>query len=128
MRWRVGGGKPGIAYSLVCGGAVERIDSGETPNEGFGLIRIAAEEHVGDDGRLVQTRWIWWCVRKNGNTCDPDVDGFSVAGIFEDFGGDVAERAGVGGGLLVGGVDVVNDIVTHQFNYISSHISLDYLL
>ena len=24
-------------------------------------------------------------------------------------------------------VSVVNDIVTHQFNYISSHISLDYL-
>ena len=49
MGRRVGGGKPGIAYSLG-GGAVERIDSGEMPNEGFGLIRIAAEEHVGDDG------------------------------------------------------------------------------
>jgi len=53
----------------------------------------------------VQKRWIWWCVQKNGNTCGPDVDWFSVAGIFEDFGGDVAERAGAGGGLLVKGVE-----------------------
>jgi len=50
MGQRVGGGKPGIAYSLVGGGAVEWIDSGEMLNEGFGLIRVAAEEHVGDDG------------------------------------------------------------------------------
>ena len=28
-----------------------------------------------------------------------------MAGVFEDFGGDVAERAGVGGGLLVGVVE-----------------------
>ena len=75
-----GGGKPGIAESLVGGGTVERIESGETPNEGFGVIgnrvpvrtlefdlgvgvllgeggrvvctkgRVTAEEHVGDDG------------------------------------------------------------------------------
>ena len=50
MGRRVSGGKPGIGYSPVGSGSVERIDSGETPNEGFGLIRIATEEHVGDDG------------------------------------------------------------------------------
>ena len=40
------------------------------------------------------------------DTCGPDVDGFSVASVFENFRGDVAERAGEGGELLIGGMGV----------------------
>jgi len=36
------------------------------------------------------------------HTCASDVEGFSVVGIFDDYGGDVAKRAGEGSGLLVG--------------------------
>jgi len=38
------------------------------------------------------------------NTCEPDIDGFSVAGVFDDFECDVAERPGERDELLVGGV------------------------
>jgi len=38
------------------------------------------------------------------NTCGPDIDRFSVAGVFDDFGCDVAERPGERDELLVGGV------------------------
>ena len=38
-------------------------------------------------------------------TCGPDVNRFSVAGVFDDFGSDVAKRTGERGELLVGGVE-----------------------
>ena len=37
-------------------------------------------------------------------TCGPDVDGFSVAGVFDDFGCDIAERASERDELLIEGV------------------------
>jgi len=43
------------------------------------------------------------CVWRS-NTCGPDIDGFSVASAFDDFGCDVAERASERDELLVGGV------------------------
>ena len=32
-------------------------------------------------------------VCRSDHTCGPDVRGFAVAGVFDDFGGNVAERA-----------------------------------
>jgi len=40
-------------------------------------------------------------MQRTRDTCGPDVDGFSVAGVFEDFEGDVGKGAGEGGELLV---------------------------
>jgi len=37
---------------------------------------------------------------RSSDTCGPDVDGFSAASVVEDFGGDVAERAGEEGELV----------------------------
>jgi len=37
-----------------------------------------------------------------------------VAGVFEDFGGDVAERAGEGGELLVGRVEELCNVKDEQ--------------
>jgi len=86
MGRRVDGGigKPGIAQSLDGGGTVEWIESGETPDKGFGVIKnrvsvrtlefdfgirvllgegrrvvrakrgVAAKEHVGDGGYCKQ--------------------------------------------------------------------------
>ena len=39
---------------------------------------------------------------ESGDTCPPDIHGVSVARDFNDFGGDVAERASERGELLVG--------------------------
>jgi len=38
-------------------------------------------------------------------TCRPNVDGFSVAGVFDDFGSDVPERTGERSELFAGGVE-----------------------
>jgi len=38
-------------------------------------------------------------------TCGPDVNMFSVAGVFDDFGSDVPERTGDRGKLFVEGVE-----------------------
>ena len=108
---------------------VELIESGETLDEGFGLIRnrvpvqtlefnfgvgegrvvrtkrcVAAEEHVGDDGQCRNDESGGAC-RKTRDTHGPDVDGFSAAGFFENFRGDIAKGAGEGGELLVGGME-----------------------
>jgi len=45
-----------------------------------------------------------WAYRSKG-TCGPDIDGFSVAGVFDDFRSDVPERTGERGELFVGGVE-----------------------
>jgi len=45
------------------------------------------------------------CVERGEVTCGPDVDGFSVPGVFNDLGSDVAERTDERGELLVGGVE-----------------------
>ena len=58
---------------------------------------IAAEEHVGDDGQCRKDESGGVC----RETCGPDVDGCSVAGVFEDFGDDVAKGDGEGG-LCIG--------------------------
>jgi len=34
------------------------------------------------------------CVERSKVTCGPDVDGFSVPGVSDDFGSDIAERTG----------------------------------
>ena len=44
--------------------------------------------------------------RETRDTCGPDVDGFSAAGVFENFEGDVVQGGGEGGELLVGRVEV----------------------
>ena len=41
----------------------------------------------------------------SGHTCRPDVDGFPVSGVFDDFESDIARRAGEGGKLLIGRVE-----------------------
>jgi len=43
-------------------------------------------------------------------TCGPDVDGFSVPGVFDDFGSNVARRAGERGELFVEGVEEFGSI------------------
>jgi len=45
------------------------------------------------------------CVERSEVTCGPDVDGFSIASVFNDFWSDVAKRTGERGELLVGGVE-----------------------
>jgi len=39
------------------------------------------------------------------HTYEPDVDGVFVAGVFDDFGGDVAERTGKRDEFLVGRIE-----------------------
>jgi len=41
---------------------------------------------------------------QRSNTCGLDVGGFFVAGVFDDFGCDIAKRASGRGELLVGRV------------------------
>jgi len=68
--------------------------------------RGGAEENVGKDScteGAMSLCFVCVCAEKQ-YTCGPDVDGFSVAGVLEDFGCDVAERPGERGELLVGGV------------------------
>ena len=45
-----------------------------------------------------------WAYR-NKVTCRPNVDGFSVAGVFDDFGSDVPERTGERSELFAGAVE-----------------------
>ena len=45
-----------------------------------------------------------WAYRSKG-TCGQDVDGFYVAGVFDNFGSDVPKRTGERGELLVRGVE-----------------------
>ena len=45
-----------------------------------------------------------WAYR-NKVTCGPDVDGFSVSGVSDNFGSDVPERTGDRGKLFVEGVE-----------------------
>ena len=66
---------------------------------------IAAEEDVGDDGYEEGEQWacvafVYAC--GGDHTRQPDVDGVSVTGVFDDFGDDVAERIGKSGEFLVG--------------------------
>ena len=42
---------------------------------------------------------------RSGHTCRPDVDGFPVSGVFDDFESDIARRAGEGGKFLIGRVE-----------------------
>ena len=67
---------------------------------------MAAEENVGEDSCTERTMSLCLvCVyAEKQYTCGPDVDGFSVASAFDDFGCDVAERASERGKLLIGGV------------------------
>jgi len=41
----------------------------------------------------------------NDHTHEPDVDGVFVASVFDDFGGDVAERTGKRDEFLVGRIE-----------------------
>jgi len=65
---------------------------------------VAAEENVSDNNCTERAMSLCFVCVWRTNTCGPDVDGFSVAGVFDDFGCDVAERPGERGELLVGGV------------------------
>jgi len=66
---------------------------------------IAAEEHVGNDGQCRNDESGGAC-RKARDSCGPDIDGFSMAGVAENFGGNVGKGAGGGGELLVGKMEV----------------------
>jgi len=67
---------------------------------------VVTEEHVGDDGQCRQDESGSAC-RETRDTRGPDVDGFSVAGVVEDFGVDVVQGAGEGLGLLVRRVEAL---------------------
>jgi len=123
-----------IAKSLLSSGTMEWIDSGKSLDEGFSLIGnrvpvrtlefdsgvsnslgegccvvgtkrgVAAEANVGDDSCTERAMSLYFVCVWRTNTCGPDVHRFSVAGVFDDFACDVAERPGERGELLVGGV------------------------
>ena len=51
--------------------------------------------------------------------------GFSMTGVFNDFGGSVAERAGEGGGLLVGKVGEFCFVKNEQEDQGDLHVKVD---
>ena len=113
MGWHVGsggdggvGGNPKIVLSPLSGRAMERIEGSETSNQEFGPVPVQTLKFnlgvsilLGEGGGVFR---VCVCVCGSNHTCQPDVHRFSVVGVLDDFGGDMAKIAGERGELLVG--------------------------
>jgi len=149
-----GGGKPRVGESLLHSGTMEWIDDGDKGlgmirngipvrtlklnfgvdimlGEGGGIVGmkrgVAAEESVDDDVCAERVMSSCLCMRMEAIIpVDQTSTAFPIPGVFDDLGGDIAERAGDKDELLVGRVGKFFSVEGGQEWEMDLHAKVDY--